>query len=303
MQVTKKLISNPLRTKLIHDLRESEIIAIRHGESFFNLELSKVKQLRTEYSNEKWQRMRREVKFNDAYIDSGLTDKGIEQARKAGISLSEHNISTFIVSPLRRNILTCFNLLHSISRSSNKYYKENKIEILVNPYIYERIEDSCDYIKDINKTMKEFSSFDYNGLKIKLDWSRCIEVSHLPIYQLMFCDMTINEQLDMRRKEGYYYNKEVDSYKRNKRYSDFGEYLAIMDKLEEHHGYAIESNAMTMNRLMRFKEDLPVVRGKKVVVVGHSELFRHLFASSVDEDMNPIEKNVIGNCEMVGIEF
>src|SRR4051794_12796284 len=106
MQMSRKLLANPLKTKIKNNLKETDMIVIRHGESIFNFELAKVRALKNVISTEKWQRMRREVKFNDSYIDCGLTYKGAEQAQKAGEALSEHNISTFIVSPLRRNILT-----------------------------------------------------------------------------------------------------------------------------------------------------------------------------------------------------
>jgi broad specificity phosphatase PhoE len=304
MQATKRLLANPLKTKLTNNLNETNLIIIRHAESMFNYELNKVRALKEDMNIERWEKLRREVKFNDSLIDCGLTDKGIEQCLKAGEELSQFNFTKFIVSPLKRNLLTCYNLLHSISKSNNKFYRENKTEIIVNPYIYERIEDSCDFIKDIYKTMKEFSFFDNNGLKIPIDWKQCLLDSHLPIYQLMYCDMVITEDLVMKRKELHYYQKELESYKKYKKYTDFKDYLAIMDKLEEHHGYAIESNVMTMSRLVKFKEDLGKFnKDEKILVVGHSELFRHLLASNVDEGMNPVERTVIGNCEVVGIKF
>jgi hypothetical protein len=75
--------------------------------------------------------------------------------------------------------MTCQNVLKSAGVNPH---------VIVHPLIFEKIEDSCDLLGDINSNMKAWNNY---------DWSLYKNIEHTNIYQLNYCDnVPIKKKLD-----------------------------------------------------------------------------------------------------------
>ena len=115
---------------------KSKFLFIRHGQTICN--------------SDKDHRGR---KFNENYLDSHLSEKGINQAKKLKEKLDKFDIEAIYVSPLYRSIETA------------KYMIENlnfKGEIIVHPLISECLNCIDDIIFDVRETRKDFQDLNIN---------------------------------------------------------------------------------------------------------------------------------------------
>ena len=115
---------------------ESKFLFIRHGQTICNSD----KDLRGR-------------KFNENYLDSHLSEKGINQAKNLKEKLDKFDIEAIYVSPLYRSIETA------------KYMIENlnfKGEIIVHPLISECLNCIDDIIFDVRETRKDFQDLNIN---------------------------------------------------------------------------------------------------------------------------------------------
>ena len=132
-------INNPYYSK---DTKE-KLLFIRHGQTFFNLDPDKIGR-----------------KTNYKYIDSKLTEKGIEQSKSLQKTLNELTIEVVYISPMYRAFQTVFYALE-------KHPDLSKIKVIVHPLVNEVTSCVNDYMLDIKETKKEFNM----DSKIKFDWS------------------------------------------------------------------------------------------------------------------------------------
>ena len=92
-------------------------------------------------------------KFNPNYIDSHLSEKGINQSKNLKEKIEKFDIEAIYVSPLYRSLETA------------KYMIENmdyKGEIIVHPLIIECLNCIDDIIFDIRQTKKDFQDLNVN---------------------------------------------------------------------------------------------------------------------------------------------
>ncbi len=203
-------------------------------------------------------------------------------------------IEYVIVSPMRRALMTCEQTLSANGSSKPK--------VIVYPYIFEKIEDSCDLMKDVKKNMKDFSHYNWNYF----------ETSNIKNnYQLGSCDVWPH---DFEAKS-LVVNQNGAAINDNNSISQEKQLdivLKAMSKLGEEDKY-IESSFNTLQRLGVFKnyinsfisqKENELHENKKVLVIGHSILFKHLTAPLIEEETHePIEKNVLKNCQLAELSF
>ena len=96
----------------------------------------------------------KERKFNPYYLDSHLSQKGINQTKELKNIINNLNIESIYVSPLYRPLETA------------KYMLEEKTnykgDIIVHPLIIECPNCIDDFIYDINETKKDFNNLNIN---------------------------------------------------------------------------------------------------------------------------------------------
>ena len=95
----------------------------------------------------------KERKINENYIDSHLSEKGINQTKKLREKLDKLNIEAIYVSPLYRSLETAKYLIEDINFSG---------EIIIHPLISECPNCIDDFIFDINETKKDFDNLNIN---------------------------------------------------------------------------------------------------------------------------------------------
>jgi len=179
----RKLLQNPLRTNLKkltgNSQNSSSIILVRHAESLFNSEISKLKQFKNTLNHSEYEDSHHKIRFNQDLIDCSITENGKMQCQTAGQELKKNGtqISHVIVSPLKRCLMTAENIINEMGHKNPNFKPP---QFVVHPLIFEKIEDSCDLIQDIEKNMKLFSYFDWNMFK---------GITHAPIYQYQYCDV------------------------------------------------------------------------------------------------------------------
>ena len=310
----KALINNPIKALVIDDILKSSIIIIRHAESEFNKTVKLLKE-RIEIVDQKI--FLKNIKSDRQLVDSFITEKGRNQCLKAGKELSNIPIKYIFTSPLRRSLETCKLVIQSkFSENSNylipiKEIKEqNNIKIIVHPYLFEKIEDSCDLIEDINKNRDNYKEF---------DWSFFDNMNRndFLFYQANFCDNYHHPE-----DSNISYSEEIRKYikeknlKENKEIIDI--YLDVVLKgisKQFDNGKFIESSFKTIERLDYFKNFIMdfIEKNKinnennneKILVFGHSIYFKHLTSKKLsEEDLSPpLEDSVLENCEFIGIKF
>jgi len=241
--------------------------------------------------------MHHEIRFSEELMDAEITDNGKLQCYEAGKNLKDKiNLKYVIVSPLKRCLQTTDNLLQSMSQNNAHFRKP---EVIVHPLIFEKIEDSCDWLFDAKKNMAAFPHF---------NWSLFTSIEHLPIYQFQYCDNTLPEKLPTN-----YYQTSLDFYKKSKNYYQTKILLSAMQELA-HHNLYIESSKKTIKRLQILKEYINSLINEnehtfnpeeKILLVGHSILFKHLTSKYIDGlTFEPSAKeNVLNNCEAVSLSF
>jgi len=277
-----KMVINPLKTNFERNKfkLKSELIILRHAESYFNIAIHDLEKKIKFHDHCEFIRTKNRIRFSPDLLDCDITEKGLNQCIEAGqnIKFNNYNIKYVFVSPMKRCLMTCENVLKSANINP---------QVIVHPMLFEKIEDSCDLIKDLKINMKCWN---------KYDWSLFYEID--AFYQLKYLD---RDTLD-------YYKIPWNHLKNNICSDIIINWMEILEK----HNHFIESSTITYNRLSDFKKLLiPFLKNnnlknnEKILIIGHSVLFKHLTATHVSEDNhNPISnEEVLKNCEYAGLSF
>lgn len=220
--------------------------------------------------------------------------------------------------------------------------KENRtdLKVIVHPYLFEKIEDSCDLLGDIYKNRDEYNYFDWSL------FNNCGFDRHsILFYQSKFCDNnhiklsndfdnnnnTLLEEKAEEAKsqiESFYFDsikneilksKLIDREKIKEIYHD-----TVINGIHElfEKEVFIESSFQTFERLNFFKEfvsnfiDIKKIERQaekeeeeiikeKILVVGHSVLFKHFTSNYLsEEDFSPgPDEYKMSNCEFLGVNI
>jgi len=301
----KKLVLNPLKSSIVsssYNLIQnrglssiSKIFIMRHAESHFNSEIKKLENAKNTMNESDYEKLKADIRFSKEFIDCEITEKGKNQCLMAGKKLNDFKIDYVFVSPLRRTLMTCE---HSI-----KEIESNKPHVIVYPFIFEKIEDSCDIIGDISRNMRDYPHY---------DWKFFETVYSKKSYQLDYCDVWPFEFKTSNSNAA----EEDSKHKHNILGDDHEQNLDIvldaMRQLCVKEKY-IESSFKTVERLKSFKRYInsfmmekknESIEDKNILVIGHSILFKHLTANYLDEETyEPTENSILGNCELAEISF
>jgi len=275
---------------------DPKILLVRHGESIFNKEMRNLQNLKN--NNDLYLETKKHIKFTNRLFDSDLTETGHQQCSDVGEKLRNLKFKYAFVSPLRRALKTCSGILTGLNHVP---------KVIVCPYLFEKIEDNCDFMLDINNNMKLFP----------YDWSHFQSIDLLPIYYFISCDNYINEKGALCKTQAishkdkinnldnYYINTIIkNNYLNNKqKLKDF--ILKEITKLDNIDQY-IESSNVTFERNKIFNEFLQAYISdlkddEKILVVGHSIFFKHLtLLEYVEECFKTNNFAYLKNCEIVG---
>ena len=158
------------------------LFLIRHGESKYNSEISRVNE---QFVGEERVKKVRELRFSLELIDPSLTDEGERQAKELTSLLKNKKVGLVITSPMRRCLQT--------TRCAFSNH-QSKPKMIVLPLLKEHSLGTCDIPDDIKTIESDFPEFDYFLLN---DYS-CKE--------LWFVDMMENEE----QKKAFYTEMERD---------------------------------------------------------------------------------------------
>jgi broad specificity phosphatase PhoE len=289
---------NPLSatiTKFQPQHTGSNLILIRHGQTYFNKAITELERYKYILDSEEYKRKLAEIRFSKSYIDTELTAKGKEEAVNSGTQMEGLNIRNIIVSPMIRTLQTCENIIKSFPSD------QSKINVIVHPALFEKIEDSCDLEKSLTKAMKMFPHYNWDLFK---------GINYPSIFQLKDCDTF---PLNYNEMNNYYEHaiQQLPLYP-NDSIERLHFILEAMSKLGEEGKY-IESSVNTIKRLFVMKKFLLDMiqsiqkedEDEKVLIVGHSICLQHLTANYLSENMlEPKEGSfILKNCEQVYINF
>ena len=262
---------------------KSKFLFIRHGQTICN--------------SDKDHRGR---KFNENYLDSHLSEKGINQAKNLKEKLDKFDIEAIYVSPLYRSIETA------------KYMIENlnfKGEIIVHPLISECLNCIDDIIFDVRETRKDFQDLNIN-------WTIFDEyVNKYKKWDENFYYFEYFNRLDEEQKN-IKYKKLLDLYKSgNMLEFKKGIVEEIPKKIfnEDLSINPFESFKLVYSRFLEFKNFLANKYknneqnglNKKIIVITHSNFLgvvtsKYLFEN---DDINYFPKECChcNNCDIISI--
>jgi broad specificity phosphatase PhoE len=302
----KKLVINPLKSLTkVHSERMmnlsipngTQIILMRHAESVFNYEIKNIEKLKPNMLESDFKKITSEIRFSKELLDCEITNQGKQQCYLAGNKFQDVNLKYVFVSPMRRALMTCENTLCAANKC--------KPEVIVLPYIFEKIEDSCDVLLDYAVNMREFSHYNWNYFKTLNKKSN---------YQLSYCDAwpSVNFEFDSFLNSKGLNIKEESFFSEPDYYAHLDIILKAMRILGEEDKF-IESSFKTIERLVWFKNFInsfivdnanELDRNQKILVIGHSILFKHLTAKFLDKvTYEPEEHLVLKNCQTAELSF
>lgn len=345
--MNKSLIKNPLNSSVTNDIENSKIILIRHAESEFN-KILKTMQDKTPNEIER-KMLHKNLSSSKEHVDCFITEKGRNQCQEAGRLLEKASIKYAFTSPLRRSLETCRLVLKSklaeeknLNADADNYanspsqknacYEDieitSKIKVIVHPYLFEKIEDSCDLIENINKNREDYKEFDWS----LFDNNNIINRNESLYYQANFCDRyspVFATEKDKFYNSEKFHNNYLDEIKNLLLEKDLKKEKEIIDiylnclvkgiyrlfDYENDNDKYVESSFKTIERLENIKKYLLefIERNKldeennkeKIILFGHSIIFKHLTSKNLlEEDLSPpLEESKLKNCEFLGIGF
>lgn len=295
------LIRSPLLTTFTRDL-SSKLLLVRHGESIFQKRHRSIAHLKNKNHNE-FMKLKHEIQYDPELCDCEISALGQEECYNAGRRLEQFNIKYIFVSPVWRALQSCEYILKGYFHNNGKKHPE----VIVNPLIFEKIEDNCDIVPNIYRNMDEFD--DYN-------WEEFEKIPFLPIYMLKYCDTIIdlkNDEIKLSRDTPYY-NLCLNYFKKNLKYNHEEVLLKAMEELDKKNVF-IESSIKTYDRLFEFKlylkrflEENKLKNDEKILLVGHSIVFKHFFTKMIYENsFDPVENKDnyihLENAEIASVYF
>lgn len=297
-------IKNPYLLK-IGDLITSDIILLRHIRTVFN-------ELNCNACEKHDYKFVESVRYNKTLVDTEIMNNGEKDMIRAK-GLSKVNIKHILVSPMKRTLVTCQEAI-KIIENSELITEPPKIEIY--PYLFEKIEDSCDLIRPISENMDYFKEFNFRNETFKVNWSNFDSlIENINYFQLPFCrNTTINGKLVSFENSHYYdfLTKATETHKID--YNDVQNYLIEeMKKLGIIHEH-IEDYKSTFERIKkvnnRVKEILSTLdksKNEKLLIIGHSVFFKAWYTDFVIEKTFDLvienERNILQNCEIMGVNL
>lgn len=248
---------------------KNTIYLIRHAQSLYNVVSSRVKAEGLDPLL---------YKFNEEFIDCGISSIGVNQAKQAAEKLHNANINVVFTSPFRRCLQTTQLIFES---------HPNKPKVIVWPILRERISSSCDIPTNIDELKKEFSFFDFSAFEKFQD-------KNLWLFDTMINESLKNELLDEINKAF------VDEMIRNERYRGWlsNKMLTRYPELSETGREILERTIIAKNQLSEFINN-ELQTDEKVAIVSHSGFLIRFTASDVDENGAPIDGRYFNNCDVV----
>lgn len=280
---------NPLNISLHQSIEDMhKVIIIRHAESEFNKEISKIYDEEHKYSKETLEEMKRKVRNEERLIDCGVSEIGYIECKRAALGLSKYQFKKVFVSPMRRCLITIKEILSEMKL-------ENCPEIIVHPLLFEKVEDSCDLLKDVRRNMEEFKEF---------NWDLFTEVD-IPYYQMKYCDIYPNSLAEVRN----YYEHAKEKFVGGEEQAHIQLALSAFEQLEQHQD-CLESSKSAFNRLAEFNKFLSGFLSKisdkeKILICAHSILLQHMTCENVQENtLTPLaNEKILYNCEYLSINI
>ena len=241
----------------------------------------------------------KERKINENYIDSHLSEKGINQTKKLREKLDKLNIEAIYVSPLYRSLETAKYLIEGINFSG---------EIIIHPLISECPNCIDDFIFDINETKKDFDNLNIN-------WNVFDEyIKKYDKWEPNFYYFEYFNRLEQNQKI-IKYNKLLDIYKKRDMIEFKKEIVQEIPKIIFNNGKLIqpfESFKHVYSRFLDFIEYLKIKHkeslddlNKKIIVITHGDFLgvitnKYLYDN---DDVNSFPKDCCHckNCDIISI--
>lgn len=261
-----------------------KFIYIRHGQ--------------TKYNHDSSSANKKIIKTNPDYLDSRLSQKGVEQAKHITTTVNALDIEEVFVSPLYRALQTVTLLLEN-------HPQVKDITVKVHPLITETVSGVHDFAKNIQQSKKDFNM----SSKVKIDWSLFDEIFKDEKHQDMYFLDYIDALTDKQKEE--IFSKLNNTYTTHKK--DFPKALGLLSKYGVDLGLPrLETLTHLFKRNLEFKQFLKDKFSstmsnvnKKVLIITHSsftKLSTSLLAYKMDtiEDF-PSDIHKMGNCEMISM--
>jgi len=263
---------------MISELQSQDlsVYMIRHGESEYNI--AQMKAFKSEKEIKENEDV--EVKFCKELIDCSLSEKGVQQSLKCGEEVRNLDIAYILVSPLRRALMTCQNILKN---------HPNPPKVIVHPGIRERMQSNCDIGSPAEDLEKEFPNFDFSLLK---------ELENHYWWYLYGLPRDIHDQMLKHIAETYTTPEDQKALASG----------LILEKMKAGWPVKLEPQAHLVLRVQEFvidlKERIKKLTGKsKILMIGHSRCWETLTAESYGPDGEPIGAKWLNNCELYEYHF
>ncbi len=239
-------------------------------------------------------------KFNPNYIDSHLSEKGINQSKNLKEKIEKFDIEAIYVSPLYRSLETA------------KYMIENmdyKGEIIVHPLIIECLNCIDDIIFDVRQTKKDFQDLNVNW-NIFDEYVKKYKKWDENFYYFEYFNRLNDEEKDIK------YNKLLNLYK-NGDMMEFKQGIVneIQRKVfnEDLSINPFESFKLVYSRFFEFKNFLSTKHkdisqndsNKKIIIITHSNFLGVITNKYLYDNDNinyfPEECCHCKNCDIISI--
>ena len=239
-------------------------------------------------------------KFNPNYIDSHLSEKGINQSKNLKEKIEKFDIEAIYVSPLYRSLETA------------KYMIENmdyKGEIIVHPLIIECLNCIDDIIFDVRQTKKDFQDLNVNW-NIFDEYVKKYKKWDENFYYFEYFNRLNDEEKDIK------YNKLLNLYK-NGNMMEFKQGIVneIQRKVfnEDLSINPFESFKLVYSRFFEFKNFLSTKHkdisqndsNKKIIIITHSNFLGVITNKYLYDNDNinyfPEECCHCKNCDIISI--
>ena len=239
-------------------------------------------------------------KFNPNYIDSHLSEKGINQSKNLKEKIEKFDIEAIYVSPLYRSLETA------------KYMIENmdyKGEIIVHPLIIECLNCIDDIIFDVRQTKKDFQDLNVNW-NIFDEYVKKYKKWDENFYYFEYFNRLNDEEKDIK------YNKLLNLYK-NGDMMEFKQGIVneIQRKVfnEDLSINPFESFKLVYSRFSEFKNFLSTKHkdisqndsNKKIIIITHSNFLGVITNKYLYDNDNinyfPEECCHCKNCDIISI--
>jgi broad specificity phosphatase PhoE len=218
-----------------------------------------------------------EVNFRPELLDAHLTDFGISQTHEAAIQAQDLDITTVLVSPLRRALQTAYNIFKD---------HKNKPKLKVFPMIREKMGATCDIAVELNDIMKEFPMFDYS-----------IPLQSKPPEHYFFDTMRC-EHLGPKFKQEFLEKRQLDWFPHKT------PPLFFMDRLFKENK-DLESRKGMKKRVEEVRKILleNIDPNEKLALVSHASFLKAFTATNYAENGYALDGHILKNCEILKYEL